>query len=36
MGIAWNNAELSLGDINIAAPKRNAAGVPVAAVHIPP
>nr|WP_290694607.1 IclR family transcriptional regulator [Halomonas sp. UBA3074] len=33
-GVAWNDAEYFLGDINIAAPIRNAAGTPVAAVHI--
>lgn len=33
-GVAWNNAELFLGDLNIAAPVLNAAGEPVAAVHI--
>ena len=33
-GIAWNDAEFFLGDINIAASIRNAAGMPVAAVHI--
>ncbi|APE31798.1 IclR family transcriptional regulator [Halomonas aestuarii] len=33
-GVAWNNAEFFLGDLNIAAPVLNAAGDPVAAVHI--
>jgi IclR family transcriptional regulator, pca regulon regulatory protein len=33
-GVAWNNAEFFLGDLNIAAPVLNAAGEPVAAVHI--
>ncbi|EPC03160.1 hypothetical protein L861_22895 [Litchfieldella anticariensis FP35 = DSM 16096] len=33
-GVAWNNAEYYLGDLNIAAPVLNAAGEPVAAVHI--
>lgn len=33
-GITYNNAEYFLGDINIAAPVFNAAGDPVAAVHV--
>lgn len=33
-GVAWNNAELFIGDLNIAAPVLNGAGEPVAAVHI--
>ncbi|MCE8031569.1 IclR family transcriptional regulator [Halomonas sp. MCCC 1A11057] len=33
-GVAWNNAEYFLGDINIAAPVLNGSGEPVAAVHI--
>ncbi|WP_253451603.1 IclR family transcriptional regulator [Halomonas sp. Y3] len=33
-GVAWNNAEFFLGDLNIAAPVLNGAGEPVAAVHI--
>lgn len=33
-GVAWNNAEFFIGDINIAAPVLNSTGKPVAAVHI--
>ncbi|PAU74578.1 IclR family transcriptional regulator [Halomonas salipaludis] len=33
-GVAWNNAEFFIGDLNVAAPVLNAVGEPVAAVHI--